>query len=57
MSTLKSIRQQETGLKRHLFHETSHSPSLIDLVGEHKGNLRVWEAFARAVHQKFRQEQ
>jgi threonine-phosphate decarboxylase len=31
MSTLK--QQQEAGLKRHLFYETSHSPSLIDLVG------------------------
>jgi threonine-phosphate decarboxylase len=33
MSKLKYSGQQETGLKRHLFYETSHSPSLIDLVG------------------------
>ena len=33
MSTLKSSGQEVTGLKRHLFYETSHSPSLIDLVG------------------------
>lgn len=26
------------------------------MLREHKGNLRVWEAFARAVHKKFRQE-
>jgi len=33
MSTVKFTGRQDTGLKRHLFYETSHSPSLIDLVG------------------------
>ena len=27
------------------------------MLKEHRGNLRVWEAFAKAVHHKFRQKQ
>ncbi|MGH9891444.1 MAG: gamma-glutamyl-gamma-aminobutyrate hydrolase family protein [bacterium] len=47
--------------------EAFHDPGAAFTVGlqfhpermlkEHKGSLRVWEAFARAVHRKFRQEQ
>src|ERR1700674_2374886 len=29
-------RGSETGVRRHLFYETSHSPSLVDLVGYEK---------------------
>ena len=47
--------------------EAFHDPQAAFTVGlqfhpermleEHKGNLRVWEAFAKAVHQRFRREQ
>lgn len=47
--------------------EASHDPKADFTVGlqfhpermlkEYKGNLRVWEAFAETVRQKFRQQQ
>ena len=32
MSTVKFSGPRDIGLKRHLFYETSHSPSLIDRI-------------------------